>query len=280
MLIECVPNFSEGRDPAVIAGLRDAVAAHVPVLDVTSDRDHNRTVITFAGPAEAVEQAALAAARQAVASIDLTRHSGVHPRIGAIDVIPFVPLANATLDDCAALALRVANQLWNELHLPSFLYEFAAHGRPLEAVRRAAKAGAAPDIGTGRHPSAGAVAIGARRFLVAWNILLATADLPLAKQIAKNIRYSSGGFPGVKALGLPLEERDCVQVSINSTDFEATSLQTIFDAVQQQAREAGVAVQGAELIGMIPEPALHNTEIPWMNLERRLILRIPAPAQS
>ncbi len=279
MLIECVPNFSEGRDPAVIDGLRVAIAGHAQVLDVTSDRDHNRTVITFIGSPRAVEQAAIAAARQAVASIDLCKHSGVHPRIGAIDVIPFVPLADATLEDCAGLAIRVAHELWEQLKLPSFLYESATQDRPLEAVRRAAGAGAAPDVGAGRHPTAGASAVGARRFLVAWNILLASIDLALAKQIAKNIRQSSGGFPGVKALGLPLEERNCVQVSINSTNFEATPLQLIFDSVQHQAALAGVAVQGAELIGMIPEAALNHTNIPWLNLERRLILPIPASAR-
>ena len=271
MLIECVPNFSEGRDASVVARIRDAIAAHVPVLDVTSDRDHNRSVITFAGGPEAVEQAALEAARQAVALIDLRRHTGVHPRIGSIDVIPFVPMQGATLEDCAALAKSVAATLWTELQLPSFLYEAAAGGRPLEVLRREAHSGAAPDIGTGRHPTAGAAAIGARRFLVAWNILLESNDLPLARQIAKNIR----GL-GVKALGLPLEERGSVHVSINSTDYQAAPLQTIFDSVEKQCREAGVAIQGAELIGMIPEPALESTRIPWLNLQPRLILPVPS----
>ncbi len=267
MLIECVPNFSEGRNPAVIASLTQAIAAHVPVLDVTSDRDHNRTVITFAGDPQAVERAAFDAARQAVASIDLRQHTGVHPRIGAIDVIPFVPLSGAALEDCAAVARRLAHRLWDELQLPSFLYECAAEGRPLEAVRRAAKAGAAPDIGEGRHATAGAAVVGARRFLVAWNIWLDSTDLQLAKQIAKCIRQ-----PGVKALGFPLEERNCVQVSINSTDFESVPLQTVFDSVAQRCREAAVAIQGAELIGMIPEQALNSSHLPWLNLTPSLIL--------
>lgn len=272
MLIECVANFSEGRDLSVAAHIRDAIANHARVLDVTSDRDHNRSVITFAGVPSAVEQAAIEAARAAVAHIDLRRHEGVHPRIGAIDVIPFVPVSGVALEDCAAMAKRVAGELWQQLSLPSFLYEAAAGGRGLEDVRRAANAGAAPDIGAGRHPSAGAVAIGARRFLVAWNILLDTRDLSLARQIARKIRQSSGGFPGVKALGLPLEERGCVQVSINSTDFEATSLQTVFAAVEQEALHSDVTVIGSELIGLIPRRALDGTDLRWINFKPRKIL--------
>lgn len=272
MLVECVPNFSEGRDPAVVDRIRASISAYVPVLDVNSDRDHNRSVITFAGPPAAVEHAVIDAARAAVEFIDLRRHRGVHPRIGAVDVIPFVPVSGVALEDCAAMAKRVAAALWQQLGLPSFYYEAAGEDRGLQDVRRAANGGAAPDVGAGRHPTAGAVAIGARRFLVAWNILLDTRDLSLAKQIARTIRQSNGGFPGVKALGLPLEERGCVQVSINSTDFEATPLQAVLEAVEQQARRAGVKVQGSELIGLIPERALDGTNLRWINFEPRMVL--------
>jgi glutamate formiminotransferase/glutamate formiminotransferase/formiminotetrahydrofolate cyclodeaminase len=270
--IECVPNFSSGRDELVIAAIRDAIGAHSRILDSTSDRDHNRSVITFIGSPDEVERAALSAAAVAVEQIDLRLHSGVHPRIGSLDVLPFVPLAGATLADCASLARRVASLLWNQLALPSFFYEAAAGGRGLEDVRRAAAVGAAPDSGVGRHPSAGAVAIGARRLLVAWNIILDSTDLGLAKRIAREIRFSSGGFPGVKALGLPLEERGCVQVSINSTDFEATGLQTVFDAVEAMAARSGVKVEGSELIGMIPRAAFEGAAVRWLNFEPRLII--------
>jgi glutamate formiminotransferase len=272
LLIECVPNFSEGRDADVIERIRASIAAHARVLHVTSDRDHNRSVITFAGSPEAVERAAVEAARVAIESIDLRTHRGIHPRIGAIDVIPFVPVSEARLEDCAVIAKRVAHELWRRFGLPSFLYEAAAFGRGLEEVRRAAAAGSPPDVGEGLHPTAGAAAIGARKFLVAWNVLLNSNDLSLARKIARTIRYSSGGFPGVKALGLPLEERDCVQVSINSTDFEATPLQEVFDAVAQQCREMGVGIQGAELIGLIPQKALAGTSLPWLNFEPRMVL--------
>ncbi len=262
-MIECVPNFSEGRDPLVVERLRASIAQHANVLDVNSDADHHRSVVTFTGTPEAVAQAAHAAAGTAIELIDLRRHSGVHPRIGAIDVLPFVPLADAAMEDCVAIAKRVAGELWRDYRLPAFFYEAAAGGRGLEDVRRAAWAGADPDVGEGRHPTAGAVAIGARKFLVAWNILLDSRDLALAKRIAKVIRHSNGGFPGVKALGFDLEQRGCVQVSINSTDYEATPLQVVFDAVFQLAEGK---VLGAELIGLIPREALAGTNIPWLNL--------------
>lgn len=272
MRIECVPNFSTGPGQPAI----DRIAASlqgVDLLDVSSDPDHNRTVFTFTGPPAAVEQSAIAAARAAIDTIDLRHHTGVHPRIGSIDVIPFIPISNVTMDHCAALAARVARALWDRLSLPSFFYEFAHPARrPLEELRRLALAGSPPDTGLGRHPTAGAAAIGARNFLVAWNILLASTDLALAKRIARSIRQSSGGYPGVKALGLPLAHRDCVQVSINSVDFTATPLPVIFEAVSQQAQAAGVPVLGAELIGLIPQPALSGPQIPWLNLTPPRIL--------
>jgi glutamate formiminotransferase len=277
MLIECVPNFSEGRDRAVIARICDAISAvpGVAILDRTSDQDHHRSVITFAGSPDKVERAALQAAAAAVLEIDLSRHAGVHPRIGAIDVLPFVPISGVTLGECAALAVRVAESLWERLRLPAFLYEAANAGKGLEAVRREAFAGGPPDIGEGRHPTAGAVAVGARKFLIAWNILLNTGDLDVAKRIAKAIRFSSGGLPGVKALGLPLESLGQVQVSINSTDFEETPLHLVFDRVLEEARKAGVEVLGSELIGLLPARALELSaghDLRWFHFEPRLVL--------
>ncbi len=261
-MIECVPNISEGRNPALLDTLSGAIRA-VPLLDRSSDHDHNRTVFTFAGEAEAVLEAALELAEAAFSNLTLTGHSGVHPRIGVLDVLPFVPMAGSALGDCITLAHRAAAAIWERWRVPSYFYE-AAGSRPLERVRRE---GGPFDTGTALHPTAGAVAIGARKFLVAWNIWLATTDLALAKRIAKQIRV----LPCVKALGLPLASRNVVQVSINSTDFETTPLQLVFDAVAALAREAGVQVLGSELIGLIPEQAL-SPGLPWLNWHQGLVL--------
>jgi glutamate formiminotransferase/glutamate formiminotransferase/formiminotetrahydrofolate cyclodeaminase len=274
--IECVPNFSNGRDASFLDDLARAVrgVAAVRLLDYSADKDHNRSVYTFAGPPEAVAEAAFAAVRIAVERIDLNDHEGVHPRIGAADVVPFVPLENVAMSECADLAHGFANRLWSQLGFPSFLYEKAGTRR-LEEVRRAAKAGAAPDIGIGRHPTAGACAVGARDFLIAWNIWLETADLEIARRIARSVRFSSGGFPGVKALGLPLASEGIVQVSINSTDFRATPLHAIFDAVKALATSAGVAVRGSELIGLIPAAALRLSaghDLGWLNFSGTRVL--------
>ena len=276
MIVECVPNFSTAED-RVVSILCEAVSSirGVRVLDRTSDPDHNRSVITFAGAALPVEQAALAAAAVAVREIDLARHSGVHPRIGSIDVLPFVPVQGITLTECAAMAVRVASNLWEQLGLPAFLYEAAKCGKGLEIVRREARAGARPDFGTGRHPTAGAVAVGAREFLIAWNIHLKTSDLEIAKSIARGVRFSSGGLPGVKALGLPLESLGCVQVSINSTDYRATPLHIVFEKVVEEARSFGVEVSGSELIGLIPANAMELSaghDLRWLRFEPRFIL--------
>jgi glutamate formiminotransferase len=281
-LIECVPNFSEGRDPSIIAGLADSIAntPGVRLLDHSADADHHRSVFTFTGEPEAVAAAALSAARVAVERIDLNRHAGVHPRIGAIDVVPFVPLSGVDLQDCAALARWFAGSLWQQLRVPVFLYEQAAI-RPaqqnLEVVRRMARDGAPPDIGVGRHPTAGACAVGARDFLIAWNIWLETPDLAVAKHIARAVRFSSGGFPGVKALGLPLESLGIVQVSINTTNFRATPLHVVFEAVRCLAETARVQVRGSELIGLVPQPALDLSkghDLHWLNLSAARVLPV------
>jgi glutamate formiminotransferase len=280
LTIECVPNFSEGRDRAVIAAIEQSVT-NIPgalLLNSTSDVDHNRTVLTFAGTAAAVADAAFAAVAEAVALIDLTKHEGVHPRLGAADVVPFVPLAHATLEDCASLARQLGECIWNELRVPVYLYEAAAK-RPecarLENVRARAISGLPPDIGDERHPTAGYCVVGARWFLIAWNIILASTDLAAARKIAREIRESSGGLPSVKALGLALTSRDRVQVSINLTDYRQTPLHVVFDAVASRSNSLGISVEGSELIGMIPQAALDaevGYDLRWLNMRPELIL--------
>ncbi len=274
--IECVPNFSEGRDPVIVAALGRAVGPLL--LDTTSDPDHHRSVLTFAGAPDAVAESAFAAVRTAAELIDLARHAGVHPRLGAADVIPFVPVAGATLGECADLARITAGRIWDELRIPSYLYEAAAL-RPecarLENVRRLAMAGLAPDIGEGRHRIAGACVVGARKFLIAWNINLRTLDLGVARAIAGMIRESAGGLPAVKAIGLPLKSRGQVQVSVNLVDFERTPLHVVFDAVAAQCKARGIKIAGSELIGMIPAAALAASEgydLHWENLNPELVL--------
>jgi glutamate formiminotransferase len=272
LLVECVPNFSEGRDLAHVAALEAAIAS-VPgshVLHRTSDADHNRSVITFAGEAEAVLESALRAAARAAELIDLTRHRGVHPRLGALDVLPFVPLEDTSLADCAALAHRAGQRIWRELNIPVYFYQAAAM-RPertsLEKVRQGEFEGLReaslvdetkrPDLGgPSLHPTAGAVIVGARPILIAYNINLATADLQIAKSIARAIRTSSGGLPCVKALGLPLKSRGQVQVSMNLTDFNVTPPHVVFAEVSRLAAAAGVSVAESELIGLIPRRAV------------------------
>ena len=274
--IESVPNFSSGRDAQLLEGLAQAVQGYagVRLLDRSADRDHNRSVFTIAGAPEVVVEAVFAAVRVAVSRIDLNLHDGVHPRIGAADVIPFVPLANITMEECVEIARKFGERLWRELHVPVFFYERAGT-RKLEEVRRAANEGAKPNVGVGRHPTAGACAVGARDFLIAWNIWLKSEDLALARHIARSVRFSSGGFPGVKALGLPLASEGIVQVSINSTDFRSTPLHVIFNAVKALAQYAGVETLGSELIGMVPKEALTLSaghELRWLNFSLERVL--------
>jgi len=270
-VVECVPNFSEGRDALVIAALVEAIAG-VPgaaVLGQTSDADHNRTVITFAGEPKAVAEAAFRGIACAVARIDLNRHEGIHPRIGAADVVPLVPFSGVTMGDCVRLAEQLAERVWHELHVPVYLYEAAARraeranlanlrrGR-FEGLREEVRfhAGRLPDFGEAAlHPTAGACVIGARKLLIAFNINLTTADLKIARSIARSIRFSSGGLAAVKALGLYLESRGYAQVSINLTDYEVTPLGAVFDAVRSAAETHGVRISGTELIGLIPRKA-------------------------
>ena len=274
MTVECVPNFSEGRDPVIVAGIAEAVrsVAGARLLDTTSDPDHNRSVLTFIGPAEAVGEAAFRAVRAAAERIDLTKHRGVHPRLGAADVVPFVPPV------CADLAHAVGERIWDELHVPVYFYEAAARRAEcarLENVRRLVPGGLKPDVGEGRHPTAGVCVVGARKFLVAWNINLQSTDLRAAKEIAQEIRESSGGLAAVKAIGLPLESRGEVQVSINLVDFERTPLWVVFDAVARRCAARGIGITGSELIGLIPEAAIEGSlghDLRWMNLRPELVL--------
>jgi glutamate formiminotransferase len=270
-LIECVPNFSEGRDRGVVAAIERAIAATpgVAVLGAECDADHHRSVITFAGEPAAVVEGALAGAAEAVRRIDLNRHRGVHPRIGALDVLPFVPLSGAGWEDAIAAARRAGERLWSQLGVPVYFYEAAARRaerRNLAEVRRGQFEGLrneaitdparAPDVGgPGLHPTAGATAVGVRRFLIAYNINLDTADVRIARRIAGKIRASSGGFPHVKALGLELASRRQAQVSMNLTDFEATPVECVFEAVEAEAARCGVAVASSEIIGFIPRRA-------------------------
>ena len=275
-LIECVPNFSEGRDAATIAALA-AVVAEAPgvaLLDQTSDPDHNRTVFTFAGGPEAVMEAAVRLAGVAAARIDLRRHEGVHPRTGAMDVCPFVPLSGVTLEQCAALAQWAGNRIWLEHDVPVYFYEAAAlrdECAPLEAVRRGVRDdGLLPDLGgPGLHPSAGAVVVGARKFLIAFNVNLDTGDLAVARRIARTIRESGGGLPKVKALGLPLASAGATQVSMNLVDFEVTPILRVFEAVELLAREAGVGIHESELIGLAPAAALNEEIAARVKLKHR-----------
>jgi glutamate formiminotransferase len=213
-----------------------------------------------------------------VEKIDLRRHAGVHPRIGAADVIPFVPVHNTNLHQCKTIAHAVGRRLWEELRVPVYFYEAAAL-RPecqrLENVRKLAPAGLAPDLGEERHPSAGASVVGARKFLVAWNINLRTSSVAAAKEIARAIRESSGGLPAVKSIGLPLESRSQAQVSINLVDFERTPLCLVFDAVKIRCDARGIEIAGSELIGMIPAAALRSSEghdLQWENMRPELVL--------
>ena len=269
-LIECVPNFSEGRDAAKIDAICRAVEAvpGVLLLDRHSDADHNRSVLTLAGPPEAVAEAAFRSVECAAALIDLTKQRGAHPRIGAADVVPFIPIEGVAMEECAAIAERVGERIWDELRIPVFLYEAAAR-RPervkLENVRRGqfegllAGRGMEPDIGDRVcHPTAGAVAVGARKFLIACNVNLETADLEVAKRIARTIRFSSGGFRAVKAMGVTLASRRLSQVSINLTDFEVTPLHTVLEAVRREAEGCGVKVAEIEIVGLAPRRALEG----------------------
>lgn len=283
-LIETIPNFSvsEQADAKTFQGLLDT-ANSVPgctLLNVHSDGDHNRCVLTLVGSPAAIEEVAFRLCRQASETIDLTKHVGHHPRMGATDVMPFVPLQDVTAEECVALSKRVAKRIWDELSVPSFLYEDSAVNpahRNLADCRRGQFEGMpqklllpewAPDYGERKiHPTAGITAIGARMPLIAFNVNLDTDDLQLAKEIAKKIRGSSGGFPYCKALGIMLDNRNVAQVSMNMVNYEGTPLFAAYEAIRTLAAERGVRILGSELVGMTPAKALIDCAEYYLKLE-------------
>ncbi len=281
-IMECVPNFSEGRDLGKIEKIIEPFRARqgVKLLDYSNDEDHNRLVVTVVGEPEALKAALLEAVGQAVALIDLNRHSGQHPRMGAVDVIPFIPIKGCTMDEAIALSKEVGEQIATLYQVPVFLYEksaTASHRENLAAVRKGEFEGMAekiklaewqPDFGPAeRHPTAGTVAVGARMPLVAYNVNLGTADLNIASDIARKIRFIGGGLRYCKAMGVELKERGIVQVSINMTDYTRTALYRAFELVKIEARRYGVAVVGSEIIGLVPMEALIDTASFYLGLE-------------
>ena len=282
-LIECVPNFSEGRDTAKVDAIVAAMSgvAGVYVLDREMDADHNRSVITLAGEPDAVAEAALLGVGKAMELIDLTKHTGAHPRVGATDVVPFVPIDGVTIEDCVALARRVGHEIWNRYRIPIFFYEAAAC-RPdrvnLENVRRGQFEGLReemkknpdrqPDVGEPKvHPTAGVTVVGARKFLIAYNVNLNTSDVSIANKIAKAIRFSSGGLRYVKSMGVELKARNLAQVSINLTDFEQTPMHRVYEMVKREAERHGAMPVGSEIVGLVPKKALEMTADFFLQLE-------------
>ena len=281
-IVECVPNISEGRNSKIIEAVVDQVRAvkGVTLLDYSSDPSHNRSVITFIGNPEGVAEAAVGVAKKAAELIDLNKHEGEHPRMGAVDVIPFIPIKEMTSAECVELSKQVAKRVWEEAKMPVFLYEDSAsapHRVNLAAIRKGQFEGMAkkvqeaewePDFG-GRtiHPTAGVVAVGARMPLVAFNINLSTSDIEIASKIAKIIRRSSGGFDCVKSLGVMLEDRNIAQVSINMTNFHKTPLYRVLELTKAEAARWGVHVIGTEIIGLTPMQALIDSAEYYMQIE-------------
>ena len=282
-IVECIPNFSEGRRTDVIDQIVAGIKA-VPgaiLLDRESDPNHNRSVITFVASPESAVDAAIAAARKAAELIDLNKHTGEHPRMGATDVIPFVPISGVTMEDCIALARECGRRMWTELKIPVYLYERAA-ARPerenLAAIRKgqfegirdeiAANEARRPDFGEAQvHPTAGITAVGARPPLIAYNINLGTSDIEIANRIARAVRHQSGGLRYVKALGFELKDRGIVQVSMNMVNYEGTPLFRVFEMVKREAERYGVPVVGSEIVGLVPQSALNEVAGFYLQLE-------------
>jgi glutamate formiminotransferase len=270
-LVESVPNVSEGRDQAVLSKLAAAIRAipRVALLDLHVDPDHHRSVFTMAGEPEAMDTALFSLIRQAQQVIDLRTHHGQHPRIGAVDVVPWIPLCGVTMDECAGYAKNLSERVGQELGIPVFLYEQAGvvpSRIRLEAIRRGELSGLQermnhetgwkPDFGPNvLHPTAGAIVIGARFFLIAFNVVLLSRDIHVARHIAGTIRSSGGGLPALKAMGVYLPSRELVQVSMNLTDFRETSLRAAFQAVERESRRLGVDILDSEIVGLVPQAA-------------------------
>jgi len=281
-IIECIPNVSEGRRADVIEAIAAAIRAvpGVRLLDHSSDPSHNRSVFTMAGDAAAIKAAVLAMYERAVTAIDLRTHTGEHPRLGAVDVVPFVPIEGVTMDACVALAKDVAQEVAARFAVPVYLYEEAStqpERKNLEDIRRGefeglaakmASPGWAPDFGPAApHPSAGASVIGARMPLIAYNINLNTDRLDVAKKIAAAIRHSSGGFRYVKAAGFKLDDRGIVQVSMNLTNYEKTPIFRVFETVKREAERYGVAILESEIVGLVPSAALNAAAEFYLQIE-------------
>ena len=282
-LIECVPNFSEGRDPVKVDAIVQAMSnvAGVYVLDREMDADHNRCVVTLAGEPDAVAEAALLGTGKAMELIDMNVHTGAHPRVGATDVVPFIPIEGVALEDCVALARRVGAEIWKRYRIPVFFYEAAAT-RPdrvnLENVRRGQFEGLReelkknhdrqPDVGEPKlHPTAGVTVVGARKFLIAYNVNLNTSDVSIANKIAKAIRFSSGGMRYVKSMGVELKARNLAQVSINLTDFEQTPMHRVYEMVKREAQRYGAVPVGSEIVGLVPKKAIEMAADYFLQLE-------------
>ena len=281
-LVECIPNVSEGRRTEVIESIVGVIkeVPGVVLLDYSSDASHNRSVITMVGDPDSVGEAAFRLAKAARDNIDLNHHTGEHPRMGAIDVIPFVPIKEMSVAECVELSKKVGERIYNELSIPVFLYEESAtapHRKNLAAIRKGQFEGMAekvkqdkwhPDYGNDEiHPTAGVVAVGARAPLVAFNINLVTSDITVADKIAKIIRESSGGLKYVKALGVMLEDRNIAQVSINMCNYEKTPLYRVFELVRAEAARYGVNIIGSEIIGLTPMGALIDTAEYYLKIE-------------
>src|SRR5437588_2590343 len=279
-LVECVPNFSEGRDKAKVDAIVDAMKMPgVYLLDREMDSDHNRCVITLVGDREAIQEAAIRGVGKASELIDLNNHAGAHPRMGAADVVPFIPIEGVTIEDCVAMANYVGEQIWHRYQIPVYLYESAAkipERQGLENIRRgqfegiraeiATNPARRPDIGEARvHPTAGATVVGARKFLIAYNVFLNTPDVEIAKKIAKAVRFSSGGMRFVKGAGFLV--RGLAQVSMNLTDFEQTPIHRVFEMVKREAARYGVVPVSSEIVGLIPKKALEQAAEWFLQVE-------------
>ncbi len=281
-IIQCVPNFSEGRDQGKLDEILNEIRSveGVKLLDYSMDKDHNRSVVTFIGSPEGVVEAAFKATQKAAEVIDMTNHQGEHPRMGATDVIPLIPISDVTMDECVELSKKLGARIGNELGISVYLYEKSAsapHRENLADVRKGQYEGMkeklkmegwTPDFGpTELNEKAGVTAVGARMPLVAYNINLGTNNLDIAKKIAKAIRAKTGGFTYCKALGIEIKERDIVQVSINMVDYTKTPLFRVFDTVEREARRYGVNVIGSEIIGLVPMEALVDVADYYLRLE-------------
>lgn len=288
-IIECVPNFSEGRDKQIVEKIADAFRAkdNVKLLDYSSDTDHNRSVITVAGDPEALKEAVIEAVGIAVELINLTKHSGQHPRMGAVDVIPFIPIKNVTIDEAITLSKEVGEAIGEKYNLPVFLYEKSAtqqHRENLANVRKGEFEGLKekmlspewkPDFGPLQpHPTAGAVAVGARMPLVAYNVNLNTSDLEIATAIAKKVRHIGGGLRFCKAMGVELEDKGITQVSMNLTDYTKTSIYRAHEMVRMEAKRYGVTVAGGEVIGLVPLEALVDSVAYYLGLDNFSIKQV------